>query len=64
MDALLLAQKAEIKSSYFYSDRAPDIFTEQSKLGQLSMLWFQSAESLNRATSFLLDTLKQKNKEK
>ena len=58
MDALLLAQKAEIKSSYFYSDRAPDIFTEQSKLGQLSMLWFQSAESLNRATSFFAGYIK------
>ena len=52
MDAKLLADKVEVKSSYFYSDRAPDIFEEQSKLGQISMMWFQSAETINRATSF------------
>jgi len=52
-DAMILAKYADIKSEYFYTDENPDVFTDRSKLGEFSMMWFQGAETINRATSFL-----------
>jgi len=52
-DAMILAKYADVKSEYFYTDENPDVFTERSRLGEFSMMWFQGAETINRATSFL-----------
>jgi len=51
-DAMMLAKYADVRSEYFYTDENPDIFTERSKIGEFSMMWFQGAETINRATSF------------
>jgi len=51
-DAMLLKKYADVKSEYFYTDENPDIFAERSKLGEFSMMWFQTAETINRSVSF------------
>ncbi len=52
-DAMLLTKHADIRSDFFFTDENPDIFASRTKIGKISMFWFQSAETMNRSVSFL-----------
>jgi hypothetical protein len=50
---ITLLGRADVDTSFRFAETHPGLFKQEGKLAQMSMFFFQKAETMNRATTFL-----------